>query len=581
MRGFFGFAILLLGWCGLALANWGTPVVEELPFTGSGVHLDAGALAIDGAGYLHLIWREARVDTGGQWLLYATNAPDGNWQTPDTINAWDVAYPAGVIAISPLDDTPVIAYIAPCCVYVVRQQAGSWVSTSVADGANGCCPSLAADAAGNLHLTWVKSIGFELYTLAYCAITADGPQPVDSLLGADLGGFGTGASPRIVANEQGKVVIAYRGGDYPGYRVHYAANDGLADTNWVYDQFTTGNQSDYTPSLVYRAHIGLALAISGDDGWGMPAHVYWTWHDSEGGDWAPPQLVSGAFSANSAVIAVTEDGTAQMVSREVSGNVYTGRLLATEGGDIGWITSGIFENVDSEINLVIDPLEYGHVVCVAHDAGLEYHLYHLRSEYPLAVPVAAIRFEPETLQLMASAPDVPVDGTVHVFNVGNLTVTLLANDLDGPFRSFWDWPQVIEPGQSADLPVQFVAPHEGVFYDSLEVTGTPGLDAWLPCYGEFFQTVPEPPVAREFRTDLAPNPFNPVTQLNLELPQATRVTAVVYDRLGRTVATLYSGELATGSHRLTFDGSLLASGLYFVHVQAGAESRVLKAMLLK
>lgn len=78
-----------------------------------------------------------------------------------------------------------------------------------------------------------------------------------------------------------------------------------------------------------------------------------------------------------------------------------------------------------------------------------------------------------------------------------------------------------------------------------------------------------------------PNPFNPVTNLSFELQQAMQVKLVVYDVLGRTVAVLADGWHQAGRHRVIFDGSQLASGMYFAHFQAGRYTKVHKMMLLK
>ena len=91
------------------------------------------------------------------------------------------------------------------------------------------------------------------------------------------------------------------------------------------------------------------------------------------------------------------------------------------------------------------------------------------------------------------------------------------------------------------------------------------------------------PLPERFITEAYPNPFNSTVILTL-IPSETAIVRVeLFDVLGRRVQELWSGPLA---HQKTirFDGSHLASGLYFVRVWEPIENRPLaltKLMLLK
>jgi hypothetical protein len=78
-----------------------------------------------------------------------------------------------------------------------------------------------------------------------------------------------------------------------------------------------------------------------------------------------------------------------------------------------------------------------------------------------------------------------------------------------------------------------------------------------------------------------PNPFNPSTTIEFALPKSGKVDLVVYDILGRVVAELATGNLNAGYHKITFEGTDLASGIYFFRLKAGDFVSVKKAMLLK
>jgi hypothetical protein len=78
-----------------------------------------------------------------------------------------------------------------------------------------------------------------------------------------------------------------------------------------------------------------------------------------------------------------------------------------------------------------------------------------------------------------------------------------------------------------------------------------------------------------------PNPFNPVTQIVFELPKSGRVMLKVYDMLGQEVGTLVDGVQEAGSHRVSFDGSDLSSGLYFYKFEAAGFLKTGKMILIK
>ncbi len=78
-----------------------------------------------------------------------------------------------------------------------------------------------------------------------------------------------------------------------------------------------------------------------------------------------------------------------------------------------------------------------------------------------------------------------------------------------------------------------------------------------------------------------PNPFNPTTTIDYQIPTNTLVTLKVYNVLGEEVATLVNEQKATGVYQAKFDGSSLSSGIYFYKLTAGKFTEVKKMMLLK
>lgn len=78
-----------------------------------------------------------------------------------------------------------------------------------------------------------------------------------------------------------------------------------------------------------------------------------------------------------------------------------------------------------------------------------------------------------------------------------------------------------------------------------------------------------------------PNPFNPTTTISYSLVKAQNVTLKIYDVLGREVATLIQGKQTSGTHRVEFDASRLASGLYFYRLYTKGYMLTKKMILIK
>jgi len=83
-----------------------------------------------------------------------------------------------------------------------------------------------------------------------------------------------------------------------------------------------------------------------------------------------------------------------------------------------------------------------------------------------------------------------------------------------------------------------------------------------------------------------PNPFNPVTNLILELPTSNYTKAVVIDMNGRLVYTIADRVMSSGRHLLEWNGKsnqgdLVPTGVYVLLIESGAFRSVQKMALIK
>ncbi|MBT8399223.1 MAG: T9SS type A sorting domain-containing protein [Rhodothermia bacterium] len=78
-----------------------------------------------------------------------------------------------------------------------------------------------------------------------------------------------------------------------------------------------------------------------------------------------------------------------------------------------------------------------------------------------------------------------------------------------------------------------------------------------------------------------PNPFNPTTSIEMEIPIGGHVSLVVYDMLGREVATLIDETVAAGVSRVSFDAGILPSGTYLYRLTTPVGAATRSMTLLK
>ena len=78
-----------------------------------------------------------------------------------------------------------------------------------------------------------------------------------------------------------------------------------------------------------------------------------------------------------------------------------------------------------------------------------------------------------------------------------------------------------------------------------------------------------------------PNPFNPETVIGYALPIRSDVKLTIYNLRGEEVALLVDGTVSAGNHRVSWDASGFASGIYFYKIQAGDFVQTRKMLLLK
>jgi hypothetical protein len=78
-----------------------------------------------------------------------------------------------------------------------------------------------------------------------------------------------------------------------------------------------------------------------------------------------------------------------------------------------------------------------------------------------------------------------------------------------------------------------------------------------------------------------PNPCNPSARIRFTVPSGGRVTIELFNVLGQRLGELFNGDIGAGTHDVRFDGSRLASGVYFYRMHARGFAATRKLLLVR
>jgi len=108
---------------------------------------------------------------------------------------------------------------------------------------------------------------------------------------------------------------------------------------------------------------------------------------------------------------------------------------------------------------------------------------------------------------------------------------------------------------------------DGVKYGDTITTGIQTISNVLPDKFELFQNYP--------------NPFNPTTSIKYQVKSSKQLKLVVYDILGKEIATLVNEKQQPGTYEVNWNALLYPSGVYFYKLTSGDFSETKKALLIK
>ena len=185
---------------------------------------------------------------------------------------------------------------------------------------------------------------------------------------------------------------------------------------------------------------------------------------------------------------------------------------------------------------------------------------------------------------------------------GVLTVSALGNDARGPEANEDGWKDtaVMLPGEVTRVIAKF--DREGRYVWHCHILSHEDHEMMRPFYvgtmtASANQLIAQDQTANTNVSDIItpekfaldanfPNPFNPITNIRFQLPEAGNVELKIFNTLGQEIITLASGSYEAGVHNVVWNardryGSQVPSGLYVYRLTAGNFVQERKMMLLK
>ncbi|NQV14783.1 T9SS type A sorting domain-containing protein [bacterium] len=199
------------------------------------------------------------------------------------------------------------------------------------------------------------------------------------------------------------------------------------------------------------------------------------------------------------------------------------------------------------------------------------------SIYHFGDPVFHVDFTQDHLSGFSPLTVSFTDWSLYGFESDSVELWAWDFDNDGTIDSHDQYPSYTfqSPGLYT---VQLAVGYGGITH---EVTKSDHIDVFEPVSIEKHESPQSALLLSNF-----PNPFNPNTTIQYELPERSIVTLSIYDISGRNIQTLVDEPQTAGHYETQWKGTdetgkQVSAGMYFVKLQAGDNMRTIKMVYLR
>ena len=165
-----------------------------------------------------------------------------------------------------------------------------------------------------------------------------------------------------------------------------------------------------------------------------------------------------------------------------------------------------------------------------------------------------------------------------------LEIIAISNNLSFFSHNWTPGSSQILPGDSLVITVTFAPADTGLILDTLLIENNDRpLEVFLSGKGETPVGIANPEELSNVYVlyPAYPNPFNPSTTFEFDLPRQSFVTLEIFSILGEHVSTLIFKELMAGKHKFIWNAGNLTNGVYLYRLNAGEYNNVGKISLVR
>lgn len=173
-------------------------------------------------------------------------------------------------------------------------------------------------------------------------------------------------------------------------------------------------------------------------------------------------------------------------------------------------------------------------------------------------------------------------GSTESFGAINGNVYVIKTDSTGDMLWYWNYGG---PGEDGAASIRQTPDSGYIIAGSTTSFGAGGNDAFITRFTSDQTSIAEDGnpflPAKLSLSPNYPNPFNARTTISFELAEPGEINIVIYDLLGKKVATLLNGYYEGGRYKIDFEASGLSSGVYFYRLRARELVESRRMVLLK